>query len=72
MKKQNRNKTEAKDKIVECKYTDKCGIKITLEMLEKLWEQSLKLKKYPTLILGIKRNSKENFMLKCSLQLERK
>ncbi len=67
-----RNKINNQDKVIECKYTDKGGIKITLDMLEKLWKQSLKLKKYPSLILGIKRNEKENFMLKCSVEIERK
>ena len=63
-------KTE--DYVIECKYTDQKGIKVTLEMLEKLYKKSKSLKKLPRLVLGISRNEIENFLLKCNVVIERK
>jgi Holliday junction resolvase len=63
-------KTE--DYVIECKYTDKSGIKITLAMLEKLCKKAKSLNKIPRLVLGIKKNETQNFLLKCNVVIERK
>jgi len=60
------------DYVVDCKYSDTKGIKITLESLEKLIKKSKALKKKPLLIWGLKRNDSENFILKCNIEIEKK
>ena len=60
------------DYCIECKYTDKKGYRIDLDLLEKIWGQSLDIHKDPALIIGIKRNDKQMFTLHCKLNLERK
>ena len=72
VQKKNNKKFNTEDYVIECKYTDKKGIKVTLDILEKLCEKSKNLKKLPLLILGIKRNETENFLLKCNVVIERK
>ena len=68
------NKGDIKDSIstIECKYTDKKGFRITLDMLEKIWDQALTAQTEPRFVLGIRRNDKEIFVLYGSVQLERK
>jgi hypothetical protein len=61
-----------KDNTFECKYTDKKGFRLTLEMLEKIWEQALNAQTEPRFVIGIKRNEKEIFVISCGIQLERK
>ena len=70
--KQKRNKEKINDEVVECIYTDKRGIKITLDMLEKLLEKANTLKKIPFLRIAIRRNDKENVILDSSLRIEKK
>ena len=55
----------------ECIYSDKSSIKITNNMLEKLISMAKETKKTPYLILGIKRNEKESFLLKGILTIEK-
>ena len=55
--------------IVESHITDKKKYSITLNMLEKLWAQSIDMNKQILLRLGIKRNKKELFLLSCKLFL---
>ena len=61
-----------KDYLVESKYTDKAGFRVSSSLLEKLWNQALTTNKEPRLILGIKRNEKEIFIVTCQVTLERK
>jgi len=65
-------KLKTEDYVIDCKYSDKKGIKITLELLESLVEKSNNLKKLPLLILGLKRNDTENFLLECNIKIEKK
>jgi len=58
--------------LVECKMTDKKGYRINLNLLEKIWGKSLNLNKEPLLVIGIKRNDNENFILTCRLGVEKR
>lgn len=56
---------------IESQFTDKKGFKITLELLEKIWNQSLNVDKEPHLIIGIRRNDDELFMIHCAITTQR-
>jgi Holliday junction resolvase len=62
--------SKVEDCCIECKFTDKKGFKVTLEMLEKLWNQSLVAKKKPLLVVGVRRNDNEVFVLTGELRSE--
>jgi hypothetical protein len=47
---------KTKDHIIECKFTEKSGYRITIKLLDKLWRDSLEANKLPALIIGIKDN----------------
>jgi len=57
---------------IEAKYTDKKGYRVACSLLEKIWNQSLEMNKEPVLVIGIKRNDKEVFMLQCNINIEKK
>lgn len=56
---------------IESKFTDKKGYRITSDMLEKIWSQSLDVGKELFLIIGIRRNDNEIFMLHCAITIEK-
>ena len=60
------------DYLIECKYTDKKGFRVSLKHLEKLWNQALTKQKEPRLVIGIRRNENEIFVLTSDVRLERK
>lgn len=60
-----------KNFIIEAKYTNKKSFKITKDMLDKLWYQSLSLNKNPLLIIGIKKDNKEIYLLTCNVVIEK-
>jgi hypothetical protein len=68
----NKGDLKDKDSTIECKYTDKKGFRITLDMLEKIWDQALTAQTEPRFVLGIRRNDREIFMFSGTIQLERK
>ena len=43
-----------KNYVVECKFTEKKGFKITTQILDKLWNDALDASKLPLLLVGIK------------------
>jgi len=45
---------KTKDHVIECKFTERKGFRITTKLLEKLWDESLTANKLPALIIGIK------------------
>lgn len=57
------------DHVIECKFTEKKGYRITLKLLEKLWDESLSANKLPALIIGIKDNN-ITWMLKVKIEKE--
>lgn len=56
---------------VECKFTDKKSYSITLGVLEKLWSQSLNQNKEPLLVVGVRRNDDDVFILTGSIRIEK-
>ena len=61
---------QSKENYIEVKYTDKTGYRIGLDLLEKIWGQSLSMSKLPYLIIGIKRDDEQIFVLHCQLNIE--
>lgn len=59
------------DYIIECKTTDKKGYRISTDLLEKIWGQALSMNKLPKLIIGIKRNDKQMFIINCDINIEK-
>ena|SRR3990167_2129262 len=59
-------------KAIEVKITDQKSYRITLKLLEKMWEQSLNAQKIPYLIIGIPRNDRELFMLHVNISIKRR
>lgn len=57
---------------IECKYTDKKGFRVSLDLLEYVWNKSLDLNKEPNLTIGIKRNDNQVFVLNCQIRLQNK
>jgi hypothetical protein len=47
---------KTKDHVIECKFTEKSGYRITIKLLDKLWKDALEANKLPALIIGIKDN----------------
>jgi len=47
------------DYLIECKYTEKKGFRVTKKILEKIWSEAFETNKLPKLIVGIKDNGKD-------------
>ena len=58
------------DYCIEVKFTEKKGFRITTQMLNKLWNQALTANKEPLLVIGIKREDGNTFLLNCKLTIE--
>ena len=57
---------------IEAKYTDKKGFRISKELIDKIWNKALNMNKEPALIVGIKRNDEQIYVLHCRINIERK
>jgi len=55
--------------LVECKYTDQKGYRITKDLVAKIWKQALSIQKEPILVIGIKRDEDTMFTLNCQIQV---
>jgi hypothetical protein len=55
---------------IECKFTDKSSYRVSLEVLEKLWNESLTAGKLPLLEIGIRRNDNQIFKIQGLVTLE--
>jgi isochorismate hydrolase len=62
----------SKENQIEVKYTDKPGYRISLDLLNKIWGQSLSMNKEPYLIIGIPRDDEQMFVLHCQINIERR
>jgi len=58
--------------LIECKYTDQKGYRITKTLLDKIWNSALSKNKIPGLIIGIKRDEASLYTLRCELEITRK
>ena len=61
-------KTE--DYLIECKFTEKKGFRISTKIIEKLWNEALERNKLPALIIGIK-TEKETWLIKAVIEKEK-
>lgn len=71
MKKKNQNKVPYEDYCVESIFTDKKTFTITKTMLDKIWEQSLDVGKAPFLVVGVRCNDEEVYLLQCAVLKEK-
>jgi len=55
--------------VIECKFTEKKGYRITTKTLQKLWDEALDANKLPLLIIGIKDDG-YRWMLKVQINRE--
>jgi hypothetical protein len=58
--------------LIEAKYTDQKGYRVSKDLLEKIWNSALKRGKLPILVIGIKRDDETIFTLNCQLQVTKK
>lgn len=65
------DKSKSEQYYIECKFSELKGFRISLKLLEKIWGASLSMNKEPVLVIGIRRNDNEVFVLNCMLQLEK-
>jgi len=56
---------------VEAKMTDQKSYSLTLGVLEKLWNQSLNANKEPLIVIGVRRNEDDVFILTGSIRIEK-
>ena len=57
------------DHVIECKYTEKKGFRISTKILEKIWGEALDANKLPYLIIGIK-DENITWTIKCEITKE--
>jgi len=62
-------KTE--DYVIECKFTEKKGFRISTKILEKIWGEALDANKLPLLLVGIK-DDKVQWNLQVTINKEMK
>ena len=60
---------QTKDYVIEAKYTEKKGYRISTKLLKKLWEDALDANKLPLLTIGIK-DGDVLWMMKVTLNRE--
>ena len=65
----NKGDLKTEDYVIDCKYTDKKGFRISTKILEKIWNEALDANKLPMLIIGIK-DENINWTIKCEIQKE--
>jgi len=60
---------QTKDYVIECKFTEKKGYRISTKLLKKLWGEALDANKLPLLMIGIK-DEDCKWMLKVEINRE--
>lgn len=60
------------DCVVEVKYTDKKSIKITKNFLDSIFEKAIVLQKDPYIVLAIKKDEKNDYVIKCKILIEKR
>ena len=53
--------------VIECKFTEKKGYRITTKILEKLWNEALDSNKLPLLVIGIQEEDGSRWDLKVEI-----
>ena len=59
------------EKVIECKFTEQKGFRISTKLLEILYNDSLDANKFPYLIIGIKDGTTQ-WTIKCDITKEMK
>ena len=62
---------KTKDHVIECKFTEKKGFRVTLKLLQKLWAEALEANKIPALIIGIQ-DDNDLWMIKAVVERKRR
>ncbi len=65
----NKGDLQTKDYVIECKFTEKKGYRISTKLLNKLWKDALEANKLPLLTIGIKEGN-ELWVIKCQIEKE--
>ena len=60
------------DYVVDYKFVAKSKLSITQAMVNTMWEKAIAVNKKPFLIVSIPRDKNNFFILKCSINLEKK
>jgi hypothetical protein len=60
---------QTKDYVIDAKYTDKKGFRISTVILNKLWKEALESNKLPLLIIGIK-DENSSWTITCNITKE--
>jgi len=60
------------DYLIECKYTDKKGFRISNKILKKLWDEALERNKLPALVIGITDEENPDMVWLLQVQINRK
>jgi len=59
---------QTKNYVIECKYTEKKGYRISTKMIKKIWDEALDANKLPAIVIGIK---DENCVWKLKVSIEK-
>ena len=62
---------KTKNHVIEAKFTEKKGFRITLKLLQKLWEEALESNKLPALVVGIQ-DGENLWMIKAIVEKQRR
>jgi len=62
---------KSKDYVIECKFTEKTGYRITKKLLKKLWEEALEANKMPALVIGIQ-DEQDKWIVKAVIEKKRR
>lgn len=53
--------------VIECKFTEKKGYRISIKTLKKLWDEALESNKLPLLVIGIQEEDGSRWDLKVEI-----
>ena len=70
-KKLNKSKPQISEGAFTYVHSDKSTYKICLSMLKKFWQDSKLVGKNPILVISIPNDKDTNFVLKCSIELQK-
>lgn len=63
---------KTQDYLIECKYTDKKGFRITTKMLKKIFNDAFDSNKFPVLVIGIQDDKDKNVIWLLNVNIKRK
>lgn len=58
--------------LIECKFTQKKGFRITTKVLQKIWDEALTANRLPVLVIGIQDDKDEDIVWMLNVNIERK